>query len=126
MNDLSETLALFFKDFAPEERARLLAGQGLWKKVNFEKGAMIFSEGANSNELYLLLKGTVEIDKDLESTDHKTKVLALLRPGSMFGEGALLSDKPRSASALAIDAVETLQLSKSDFEIGRASCRERV
>lgn len=116
MADLSDVLDFFFKDFAPEERSRLLAGQGLWKRVSFKPRDVIFPEGANSNELYLLLEGQVQIAKDLESVDRKAKVLAVLTPGAMFGEGALLSDKPRSASAMALSPVEALQLSKADFD----------
>ena len=117
MSELSDSLDVFFKDLEPEERSRLLAGQGLWKCVQFKKGDVIFSEGSNSNELYLLLQGTVKIAKDLESADYKVKELAVLTSGSMFGEGALLSDKPRSASAVANEAVEALQLSEEDFDL---------
>lgn len=114
--DLSAALNLFFKDFAPEERERLLVGEGLWERRLFQDGAVIFSEGSNSNELYLLLEGAVEIAKDLERTDHATKVLAVLTPGSLFGEGALLSDKGRIASAVARGKIETLMLTKANFD----------
>lgn len=117
MADSSEILDNFFTDFAPEERERLLAGRGLWKRVHFDDGVVIFPEGSNSNELYLLLEGRVSIVKDVESKDHKTKLLAVLDSGAMFGEGALLSDKPRSASAVAKGSVDALQLSKSDFDL---------
>ncbi len=114
--DLSTALNLFFRDFAPEERECLLAGEGLWSRRSFEDGAVIFAEGSNSSELYLLLEGSVEIAKDLERIDHTTKVLAVLTPGSMFGEGALLSDKMRAASAVAKGTIETLVLTKANFD----------
>jgi CRP-like cAMP-binding protein len=113
---LTDKLESFFGDFSSEEQVKLLAGKGIWKKVSFKKDDVVFEEGANSNELYLLTKGHVKIAKKIDGAD-ALKVLAVLDEGAMFGEGALLSDKNRSASAIAkSDEVEALMLSKADFD----------
>lgn len=105
----------FFSGLAPEEREKLLAGEGVWKKQILSTGTVIFEEGSVSSDLYLILKGTVRIAKKVGEEGQK-KVLANLEAGAIFGEGALLSDKPRSALAEALDEVEVLVLSKEDFE----------
>jgi len=42
--------------------------------------------------------------------------LAVLQPGDIFGEMALLENKPRSASAVAHGGVTTLAINKANFE----------
>ena len=115
MNDFQSQIGEFFSGLAPEEREKLLAGEGVWKKQSLPAGTIIFEEGASSTDLYLILKGKVEIAKKV-GKDGRQKVLAILEEGAVFGEGALLSDKPRSASAKTVDEVEILVLSKSDFD----------
>ncbi len=66
----------------------------------FEDGTHIFREGESGDYACLLLEGRVKICK--RGADGRNKVLAMLGPGSMFGEMALLEDKTRSASALAV------------------------
>ena len=92
----------------------MISGEGLWKKKFYERGELIFEENEKSSELYLLLSGHVEVSKVIRKKNKK--VLAILDPGAILGEGALLSDKPRAASAKAMDDIEVLVLSKPDFE----------
>ena len=112
---MTDKLDQFFSDLDPLEWVRLLVAADLWTEVEFDDGVTIFEEGATSQELYLILEGEVEIAKEVGEGKGR-KVLALLPTGSMFGEGALLSDKPRSASAVARSKVKVLQLKKDDFD----------
>jgi CRP/FNR family transcriptional regulator len=43
-------------------------------------------------------------------------LLAVLKPGDIFGEMALLDNKPRSASAISYGDVNVLAINKSNFE----------
>lgn len=113
-NDFRSQLDEFFSVLDPEEREKLISGEGILEKKYFKKGETIFVEDENSSELYLLLRGQVEISKKINK-DSK-KILAILDPGMIFGEGALLSDKPRNASAMTIDDIEVLVMEKEDFE----------
>lgn len=127
---LHSEFGLFFLDLSEEARDSLLAGQNpLWKKASFPAGATIFSEGDDSTDLYLVLSGTVEVVKKVgeggaTGDGHSgSKVLAVLNKGSIFGEGALLSSLPRSASARAKgdargehDEVEVLMLERDAFK----------
>lgn len=58
--------------------------------------AMVFCECQSGSELYIIQKGQVKITKIVDDNE---VLLAVLKEGDMFGEMALLENKPRSASA---------------------------
>lgn len=70
----------------------------------YPKNTMIFSENEPGNELYIIQNGRVKITKIV---DNNEVLLAMLKTGDIFGEMALLENKPRSASAIAYDDVKT-------------------
>jgi CRP/FNR family cyclic AMP-dependent transcriptional regulator len=57
-----------------------------------------------------LPRGTTIIDEGREV------ILAILGPNEFFGEMGLIDDHPRSASVVALEACELLNLSKRDFK----------
>jgi CRP-like cAMP-binding protein len=82
-------------------------------KRSYHKGATIIKQGEYGDEAFQLLKGTVEVS--YTSPEGNKTVLALLRPPHMFGEMAIIDDKPRSATVTAISPVEVLVTQKSAF-----------
>jgi CRP-like cAMP-binding protein len=79
----------------------------------YPKNTMIFSENEPGTELYIIQRGVVKISKIVEDNE---VLLALLKPGDIFGEMALLENKPRSASAIANEDVSVMVVTKSNFE----------
>ena len=79
----------------------------------YPKDTMIFTEGMPGNELYILQKGSVKITKIVDNTE---VLLAVLKTGDIFGEMALLENKPRSASAIAFENAYMLAVNKANFE----------
>jgi CRP-like cAMP-binding protein len=79
----------------------------------YPKNTMIFSENEPGSELYIIQRGVVKISKIVEDNE---VLLALLKPGDIFGEMALLENKPRSASAIANEDVTVMAVNKSNFE----------
>ncbi|MDR0643235.1 MAG: Crp/Fnr family transcriptional regulator [Treponema sp.] len=77
------------------------------------KDSMIFSEGENGDELYIIKKGSVKIVKIV---DNNEVLLAVLKSGDIFGEMALLESKPRTASAVAYEDCQVMAVNKSNFE----------
>ncbi len=75
--------------------------------------SMIFCEGQPGEELYILQRGQVKITKIV---DNNEVLLALLKPGDIFGEMALLENKPRSASAISSDETVMLAVNRANFE----------
>lgn len=80
----------------------------------FPAGALIFRQNDPGHDMFILQKGRVEI---FQTIGKEKRRLAMLEKGDFFGEMALLEDYPeRSATALAVTAVEVLQLRGADFE----------
>ncbi len=80
----------------------------------FESGAMIFNEGDSGNEMYVIIGGSVEIQKSTSSSSSKT--LITLNSGDIFGEMALIENKKRSASAIATTNTKLLVLNEHLFD----------
>lgn len=79
----------------------------------YPKDTMIFSEGESGPELYIIQKGSVRITKIVDDDE---VMLAILKPGDIFGEMALLEDKPRSASAIAHEDTVLLAVNRGNFK----------
>jgi CRP-like cAMP-binding protein len=62
----------------------------------FSKGHVLFSEGDEGEEMYILRSGKVAIKKKVP---HGEVTLAILEKGDFFGEMAILERMPRSATA---------------------------
>jgi CRP-like cAMP-binding protein len=80
---------------------------------SYPKNTMIFSESEPGTELYIIQKGIVKITKIVEDNE---VLLAMLKPGDIFGEMALLENKPRSASAIANEDCTLMAVNKENFE----------
>jgi CRP-like cAMP-binding protein len=79
----------------------------------YPKDTMVFSEGMPGSELYILQKGSVKITKIV---DNNEVLLAVLKAGDIFGEMAILENKPRSASAVAFEDAYLFAVNKANFE----------
>ena len=86
----------------------------LLKEHKVAENQPIFAQGDRGDSLYIVTQGRVRI----ASTDHngREKVLAFYGPGEFFGDMAVLSGAPRSASARATTPAQVLQLRKDDFD----------
>jgi CRP-like cAMP-binding protein len=77
----------------------LIAGIGtLAVTSSHPAGAVIFSEHEPAGSVYAVVDGKVTIVKRLGPAQEKT--LAILTPGSVFGESAFISTSPRTATAV--------------------------
>ena len=77
------------------------------------KGTVLFREGDPGAEMFVLQSGKVAISKKVRDVE---KVLAVLGPGEFFGEMAIISNKPRSASAVIEEAARLLVIDPKTFE----------
>jgi len=69
------------------------------RKLKFRKGQVIFREGEDSDALYMIDKGSVEISALIGPRERR--VFAIFGQGDYFGEIAVIDSKPRSATATA-------------------------
>ena len=79
----------------------------------FKQGTLLFREGEPGKEMYVLQSGRVAISKKVRDVE---KVLAVLGPGEFFGEMAIISNKPRNATATVEDDARLLVIDPRTFE----------
>ncbi len=101
---------LLFKYLSPAELGSLASKLDLRK---FPKDTVIVKESSPGDEMFLITSGEVEIS--INRNDSKL-VLAQLGESSFFGEMALITDKPRTATAVAMLDSEVYVLSKEEFQ----------
>jgi CRP-like cAMP-binding protein len=80
----------------------------------YKAGDKIVSEGDAGGSLLLIRKGRAEVHKALDVKNHK--FLRELRAGEFFGEMCFLHKALRSASVVALESCEVVELSGTDFE----------
>jgi CRP-like cAMP-binding protein len=79
----------------------------------FPVGTVLFREGDRGEEMYIVQSGKIKISKKIRGVE---KTLATLEKGEFFGEMAILNDKPRSATAEAIEDSDMLVIDRKTFE----------
>jgi CRP-like cAMP-binding protein len=101
------------RSLPPEEMEDLLM---CVQPVNVKRGEIIFRQGDHGDALYLIEEGKVSIISGNGADAGRGKVLAHLGPGQSFGEMALLTGAPRSATAVAEQDTSMLKIEKEHFE----------
>jgi CRP/FNR family cyclic AMP-dependent transcriptional regulator len=96
-----------------DARGRLAAAL---EDKRYAKDQTVFAEGDPGDSMYFILEGCIRIEKHAQAGGAASKTLAVLEPGDYFGEMALLDQKPRSASAVAMGGARILCLSKAAFD----------
>ncbi len=108
--DQLQTIPLFAKLSA--DHLALVAELG--HERSFEAKEVIFREGDAGAEFFVVLSGKVRISKAVPGAGEEA--LAILGPGSHFGEMALMDDTPRSADAIAHLATRLWAIKKQDLD----------
>ena len=76
---------------------------------HYPKGTIIFEQNDVGSHMFFIQQGRVRITK---VTQKRTQPLAILEPGSFFGEMAVVSGEPRTARADALDDCTLLEIDK--------------
>jgi CRP/FNR family cyclic AMP-dependent transcriptional regulator len=97
-----------------DERAMELVANAL-RVRRFHRGEVIFHAGDPGDSLFIVAGGSVKITVTPEDGTEPA-ILTTIGPGGFFGELALLDGAPRSATAAAVDGVETLVLRRDGFD----------
>ncbi len=100
-----------FRELSDTSRADLAPRLRVGKRG---PGESIFCEGEPASEMYVLLDGELEVVK-LSRSGRETRV-AILGPGDIFGEMAILDHEPRSATVRSLSPVRLLRLSANDTD----------
>jgi serine/threonine-protein kinase len=103
-----------------EDVEDFLRGGGWFATQVFSPGSVIVQQGDPAEVAYIIVGGSCEVFK---TTDGARSLLRVLGPGDVFGETAILTGEPRSASVVAIDEVTTKVVTREALqrELGRGS-----
>jgi CRP/FNR family transcriptional regulator, cyclic AMP receptor protein len=81
-------------------------------EISYKAGQIVFKEDDSEDTMYFIKEGKVEISKKMGDAD---QVIALLGPNDFFGEMALLSRAPRSATAKALKETTLIVFNRKQF-----------
>lgn len=121
--------------FSALEKDGLRALIGCFEMITVPAGKAVIAEGEEGAEAYIVARGELEVRRTTE--EEKNITLARLTNGALFGEMALLSRAPRSASVVACrpsilllarrEALEAVAEKRPDIGIELAAhCRRRM
>jgi CRP-like cAMP-binding protein len=82
-------------------------------RVRFAAGETIFEQGDRGDLVYTIIDGQAEVIR--VEDDGEERLLATMGPGEYFGEMALISDAPRTATVRAKTAVDAVSMGRADF-----------
>ena len=83
------------------------------ERRSFKDGETVFREGELGSTAFLIQSGDVEISR---VNDGKDEVLAIIGTGGIFGEMALIDEKPRMATAKVKGGATIMTITKMMYE----------
>jgi protein phosphatase len=102
--DLLQNL-FFCHHLSPEERMKVLR---YVHEVHFEEGECVVEQGAEGQELYMVVEGELDVRVD-------SVLVNQVKPGGHFGEIALVSGQKRSAEVIARTPVRAFRMAREGF-----------
>ena len=98
-----------FREFPVNSLAELCQS---FSSANYQPGSTIISEGDEGDLFYIIVRGRVEILKRIDDEDKRVKIL---EDGDFFGEIALLSNVPRTATVRTVEPTLLISLKRARF-----------
>lgn len=100
---------------ATAPRGELAALDGLTTTVAMDEGRVLMREGAFGNEVHILLEGELLVERGGEP-------VAVLSPGAVVGEQAVLLNLPRNATVTAATDVTVAAMNRREFSTVLERC----
>lgn len=88
---------------------------GQTKKVKFKQGERIAQQNPAGESVFYILKGKIQISKEVEGSESTLVQLAVLEAGEIFGELAATHEKYYAAIKTALEDVELLEIPHAVF-----------
>jgi CRP-like cAMP-binding protein len=109
-----------FGQLTPQDRQKIATH---FKPVRAKQGTTLVREAEPGDSMYFIITGKVGVYTSLTEagedgasrTEEEPLLLATLKSGDFFGEQALVTDNPRSATVIALSEVGLLKFSKNDL-----------
>ena len=100
----------FFELHDEEDRKALAT---LVDHFHLKEGTRLFETGDHGDELYIVRSGKVEIF--IRNVAGEKIVLTVAEQGDLFGELSMLDNRPRTATAIALEDTELIVLNRSNL-----------
>ena len=104
MTDLLKSVPLF-EHCSKRDLTRIAE---ITNEIAVPDGRVLITEGDRGREFFVIISGEVEVRR-------KGRKVATLTPGTFFGEMALLSRKPRTATVTAVTPLRLLVIADRAF-----------
>jgi len=101
-----------FQNFTETELAAL---NNIVRENKYVEGDIIFNEGDESTELYILVKGEIELQIKIAPQLADSTIL-VVKPCEIFGELSFVDPKPRAATARCVKKTIVALIRRDDFE----------
>lgn len=103
-----------------EASTSLRAKRGeLLARIPFEKDKIIFREGQEGTDAYVVESGRIGVFK---TVDGKPVRLAVLEKGAMFGEMAAITGERRTATTMAVEPSVVVRISRTTMQQKITAC----
>ena len=106
-----------------EDLVRFMRGGGDFPRKTFEAGETIIREGEPGDAAYIIVAGQCDIQKELPSG---TETLMSIGPGAVFGEMAIMTEGPRTATVVATEPTTVLVLTPAILELEMSALKPWV
>jgi CRP-like cAMP-binding protein len=83
------------------------------ERRTLKNGDTVFREGEQGSSAFVVQQGEIIIEK---MVDGEQKVLATIGPGGVFGEMALIDEKPRMATARVKGGATVMTITKAMYQ----------
>jgi len=97
-----------------EDVVRFMQGGANFPRKSFDAGDVIVQEGERGDAAYILVEGSCEVSKDMPTGGPQT--IKTIGPGDVFGEMAILTEGPRTATVTAIAPTTVLIITSRVLE----------
>lgn len=101
--------------FADLDESELGLVAEICKEQTFKGGQTIFKEGEPGNRFYIIVAGDVRISRNIPGAGEEA--LAVLKPGTCFGEMSVFDRSERSTDAVANSPATCVTITRPDFEM---------
>lgn len=115
MNHRTGHTAVFKRAFKGLDLQALNMLRRVAVKRSYPAKTVLAREGEPADTLYLIASGQVVITRKLEGSDEDF-VLGYLDAGQYFGEMAVITEEPRTATATTLADTDVLEITKEHFE----------
>ena len=96
-----------------DDLVRFMRGGGEFPRKTFAAGETIVREGEPGDAAYIIVAGSCDIQKELPSG---TETLQTIGPGAVFGEMAILTEGPRTATVVAVEQTTVMVVTSPMLE----------